>query len=412
MRNLRYVLLLVCAVCVFLVCGCGSAGGAGKILDFADADIKAEARDGFFGGRYASFEVTASVTNNTGKPINEDNLPSLSWDGGEAKPRLSQDKLLERETCNVTWKEELAVNGSEIPELSFSGDVEYTGLDDCQSDLNGRLQDIAAKYAADDAAREEERAAKEKANAEAKQKREGDKEALGACKGKTAYEAYEVASGTDFEPKFLDVADVDVTNDVSDKSEAGKAKVTEVNIAEAGWFNGDEVSFTLDYEGAVTKAEREKKEAEEAASKQAEEKLSALEDAIPQEVAYKAAVVSFTNQTADDVFASDGNTHDPSKYHSYSDRSGFYLEPRSKGTWSYKDESTWRVDDMEFAIANLGTLVKASCDVHFDGENYVISNQGGMIYSPGHEEFATHLDEYEKESWSAQARVVSPDLLS
>lgn len=162
--------------------------------------------------------------------------------------------------------------------------------------------------------------------------------------------------------------------------------------------------------GASAKAEEEESSASSAPSE--EEKLAALESVMSQDTAYRAATVSFTNQMADDVFADDGNSLDPSKFHSYSDRSGFYLEPKSRGTWSYKDDSTWHVEGLEYTIARYGTSVKASCDVRFDGENYIISNQRGMIYNPGHEDLATHLEEYEKGSSSAPARVVAPDLLS
>lgn len=165
-------------------------------------------------------------------------------------------------------------------------------------------------------------------------------------------------------------------------------------------------------EGGSSGAPSEDAKTDSSKAPSEEEKLASLEGVMPQDTAYKAAVVSFTNQLADDVSADDGSTLDPSKFHSYSDRSGFYLEPKGKGKWSYGGESTWHVENLEFKIAGLGTSVKASCDVSFDGENYVISNQSGMIYNPGHEEFATHLDEYEKESWSEPARVVSPGLLS
>ena len=83
-----------------------------------------------------------------------------------------------------------------------------------------------------------------------------------------------------------------------------------------------------------------------------------------------------TNGSAIDVFKSDGFSYDISKFHKYSDVSGFYLEIEENGTWSAIDESTWRVENMKLNLTkeNKGSMIKVSADVKYDGKNYIISN--------------------------------------
>lgn len=113
---------------------------------------------------------------------------------------------------------------------------------------------------------------------------------------------------------------------------------------------------------------------------------------------------------ADDVFSPDGSTHDPSLYHTFSDKSGCYLDLKSDGEWSYKDDSTWHVANIKY-LNHLGTQVTATLDVHFDGKNYDISNISGTVANPGYEEFGASLEEMESDSWAKQALVVAPELL-
>lgn len=83
-----------------------------------------------------------------------------------------------------------------------------------------------------------------------------------------------------------------------------------------------------------------------------------------------------TNGSAMDVFKSDGFSYDTSKFHKYSDVSGFYLEIEENGTWSAIDESTWRVENMKLNLTkeNKGSMIKVSADVKYDGKNYIIAN--------------------------------------
>jgi hypothetical protein len=101
----------------------------------------------------------------------------------------------------------------------------------------------------------------------------------------------------------------------------------------------------------------------------------------PEEDAFRAAVVGFTNCFADDVFTSDGADYDVSKFHSYADTSGFYMIINSRGTWTGKDADTWHVDHLKLTLNGWGTEVDASMDVTFDGENYHVFNLAGKAPS-------------------------------
>lgn len=271
-KTLSFVLIMG-LLCLMPLTGCGSSAGepTAKILQFADMDVTTETRTGFFGGRYASFKVTGSVTNNTGKPVNKDNVPAIVWNDkngheNKVKPSMTQDKLLDGETCDVTYSEELSVDDSSIPELDFSGKVEFSGLDETESKLNEQMQAIAAGFAADDAKKAEEQAAKEQAAKEEAQKKEAAKETLQACKGLYAIKAYNTAKDTGFTIKVLDERGNDVTKTIegSKKGDAiRKCEVTDVKIEEAGWFSSDTVTFTIAYEDPEAKARREAKEEEE-----------------------------------------------------------------------------------------------------------------------------------------------------
>lgn len=101
-----------------------------------------------------------------------------------------------------------------------------------------------------------------------------------------------------------------------------------------------------------------------------------LEKNFSKEYAKRAVVVAMTNGSAIDVFKSDGFSYDTSKFHKYSDISGFYLEIEENGTWSAIDESTWRVENMKLNLTkeNKGSMIKVSADVKYDGKNYIIAN--------------------------------------
>ena len=102
------------------------------------------------------------------------------------------------------------------------------------------------------------------------------------------------------------------------------------------------------------------------------------------EMAFRAAVVAMTNATAYDVFREDnGNAHDPSKYHSYSEQSGECTwEILSDGYWEEKGNNEWHVKSLKMVNQN-DVEMDVSLDVKYDGNNYVISKISGEMYKPG-----------------------------
>lgn len=100
-----------------------------------------------------------------------------------------------------------------------------------------------------------------------------------------------------------------------------------------------------------------------------------LEKTFPKEFAKRAVIVAMTNGQAIDVFKPDGNTYDISKFHSYADTSGFYLDLHSDGTWTAKNENTWHVENLKLEATKeyTGTVIKVNADVTYNGENYIIS---------------------------------------
>ena len=103
-----------------------------------------------------------------------------------------------------------------------------------------------------------------------------------------------------------------------------------------------------------------------------------LEETFPREMARRAAVVAITNRDATDVFTDDGNAYDVSKFHSYGDRSGYYMTVYSDGTWRAKDDTAWHVDDIILEAPQYEHFLKLSLDVTYNGTNYVVSNVKGV----------------------------------
>jgi hypothetical protein len=129
----------------------------------------------------------------------------------------------------------------------------------------------------------------------------------------------------------------------------------------------------------------------------------ALESEFPKENARRAIMVALANGYSSGVFAEDGNTYDPSKFFSYSDVSGDFVIMLQDGTWSSKDEKTWHVENLELED-NYYNLITASCDIEFDGENYILSNLSGP--------FGGNSDISELEYDEAPYLTVPQDLIS
>ena len=133
-------------------------------------------------------------------------------------------------------------------------------------------------------------------------------------------------------------------------------------IFEDGWLETDEKTAHLNF-----------------TTEELQALLAQLEESFPQENAKRAAVVAMTNSQATDVFNDDGNTYNTSKFHSYSDISGFYLTVISEGNWRAVDDHTWHVEGLKCMMSGTGTYLKASLDVSFDGSNYIVFDVDKVI---------------------------------
>lgn len=144
-----------------------------------------------------------------------------------------------------------------------------------------------------------------------------------------------------------------------------------------------------------------------------EEEVTVTEEKIevsyPSENAMRAVVVAFTNYYAMDVFTSDGNNYDETKFHAYSDTTGdpaqYFMYVNSPGTWQGVNENTWHVNNLELKTYAYGSLIKASLDVIFDGENYKIINLNGTGLSN------IDISSFENERDLALFFTVSPKLI-
>ncbi len=99
-----------------------------------------------------------------------------------------------------------------------------------------------------------------------------------------------------------------------------------------------------------------------------------LKTSFPMEKALRATVVALTNSQATDVFNSDGNTYDTSKFHSYNDISGFFMTIEERGNWFAKDNHTWHVSNILLKMFDGEMYLRASLDVSMDGNNYIVSD--------------------------------------
>lgn len=145
-------------------------------------------------------------------------------------------------------------------------------------------------------------------------------------------------------------------------------------------------SDQIDVEKIEKKPENVEATTEQASTKEQTEKTTkakAKKGRID-EMAFRAAVVAMTNATAYDVFEKDdGNTHDPSKYHSYADQDGDCIwDVISDGYWKAKGENKWHVRSLKM-INEYDVVMTVSLDVKYDGTNYVISNVKGEMHKPG-----------------------------
>lgn len=207
--------------------------------------------------------------------------------------------------------------------------------------------------------------------------------------GKTLAEVQTLAFELGFQLKYQSSENSsDLNEKISTLSEDNKQYWV---IDKAEQWTGKTALVYLTYLGTPEeRAEAEARAAEEA-TRAAEEKAAAeaqaalqseLQNHLPKEDATKAIIIAFTNNIASDVFTDDGNHYDPTKFHGY-EYNGQYKQSVSKdGTWTALDDKTWHVETIYLYLRAYDLSTKLSCDVTFDGTNYILSNVNYMTASP------------------------------
>lgn len=127
-----------------------------------------------------------------------------------------------------------------------------------------------------------------------------------------------------------------------------------------------------------------------------ESELSKLKNYFPLNKAEAVVVVALTNSDALDVFTTDGNDYDSSKFHDYSYAGEYRWEIKEKGTWKYKDSQTWSVENMYLESPNFNRETKLSANVKYDGKNYIITY---MKYIQGPVGSVDSEDPYKTSGW-------------
>lgn len=134
----------------------------------------------------------------------------------------------------------------------------------------------------------------------------------------------------------------------------------------------------------------------------------------PVETAAKVSIVAMTNCYALDVFSSDGNYYDPSKFHAYGEDSEYMLSIYSDGTWTAKGENIWHVDELILKQNNRDFYLRVFLDITYDGTNYVVSNVKAnhqrLIYLYDADPSKLNYEEYEPTE-NNQFLIVPPDLI-
>lgn len=154
-------------------------------------------------------------------------------------------------------------------------------------------------------------------------------------------------------------------------------------VVELDVFENTELSYKISCTRNQVEIEVAEKEESKSNENDKEESVAdpyiVPEDSFPIEYARRAVVVAMTNAFATDVFKTDGNTYDPTLFHSYSDTSDYYMTVTSDGDWTQKDSSTWHVEEIELKIEGFDTYLLGSMDISYDGTNYIVSNVTTVI---------------------------------
>lgn len=277
------------AVVLALLAGCGPKAAEPAVaadeaeafdLVFEDARVSCAERDGAVGGRYATFELTARVTNGTDHELSAKSMPTLASSGPEPTAidcDLEPDVLAAGAGGTVSFEGMFDLYDEVVPVLGFSCGLSCAGLEDAQADLNAGLATIVAASAPVGAG--------EPAAADAREReREDGAMAMRGLVGSTAEEGLEAAKAAGYSPVFKDGQGVDVTARVKDPEDV--TGVREAAIAAVDVSHGlilDSVSFTLDYTDPDGALEREraaaKAEADARAKAEAEAAGASVEEA-------------------------------------------------------------------------------------------------------------------------------------
>lgn len=104
-----------------------------------------------------------------------------------------------------------------------------------------------------------------------------------------------------------------------------------------------------------------------------ENEMAAIQEDM-RDQAERAIAVAMTNCQSTDVFTSDGNSYDTSKFHDYAYTEGMHAVVRKQGEWTSTGVDSWHVEDIRLQFVGLTDMhAKLNLDVRFDGNNYVLS---------------------------------------
>ncbi len=104
----------------------------------------------------------------------------------------------------------------------------------------------------------------------------------------------------------------------------------------------------------------------------------ALEEYLPQEMARRAVITAITNCFATDVFAEDGNTYDPEKFHAYSDSGDYSLVIENEGAWQAMNEIYWQVNNIGLQNKN-GVYHYVSAQITREDDKYFVTTALDLI---------------------------------
>lgn len=150
----------------------------------------------------------------------------------------------------------------------------------------------------------------------------------------------------------------------SEAGELGDVTVNNSNIFKKGDVVKKDVAVLIKYH---------EKKSKDPVQIEASKKIGELDKTFPKELAIRTITVAMTNGQATDVYKSDGNTLNPSKFHSYDDIDGFFITVVDEGKWNTDDDS-WVVENMMFRFYEFETYMRVSAKVRVEDDKYIVYN--------------------------------------